>query len=96
MFFADMVPVEDLVPRTSLHAVEHALLVPGQNAGIELEDPVGYIAVPVGIGIIAVSYTHLDVYKRQPEKVVSDQKEKLAKNQALLAQLIESEKRLKK
>lgn len=35
-----MVPVEDLVPRTSLHTVEHALLVPGQNAGIELEDPV--------------------------------------------------------
>ena len=33
---------------------------------------------------------------RAPEKVVSDQKEKLAKNQALLAQLIESEKRLKK
>ena len=31
-----------------------------------------------------------------PEKVVNDQKEKLAKNQALLAQLIESEKRLKK
>ena len=33
---------------------------------------------------------------RAPEKVVNDQKEKLAKNQALLAQLIESEKRLKK
>ena len=33
---------------------------------------------------------------RAPEKDVSDQKEKLAKNQALLAQLIESEKRLKK
>ncbi len=33
---------------------------------------------------------------RAPEKVVSDQKEKLAKNQALLAQLVESEKRLKK
>ena len=33
---------------------------------------------------------------RAPEKVVRDQKEKLAKNQALLAQLIESEKRLKK
>ena len=33
---------------------------------------------------------------RAPVKVVSDQKEKLAKNQALLAQLIESEKRLKK
>ena len=31
-----------------------------------------------------------------PDKVVNDQKEKLAKNQALLAQLIESEKRLKK
>ena len=33
---------------------------------------------------------------RAPEKVVNDQKEKLAKNQELLAQLIESEKRLKK
>ena len=33
---------------------------------------------------------------RAPEKVVNDQKEKLAKNQALLAQLIESEKRLNK
>ena len=33
---------------------------------------------------------------KAPEKVVNDQKEKLAKNQALLAQLIESEKRLKK
>ena len=33
---------------------------------------------------------------RAPDKVVNDQKEKLAKNQALLAQLIESEKRLKK
>ena len=33
---------------------------------------------------------------RAPEKVVNDQTEKLAKNQALLAQLIESEKRLKK
>ena len=33
---------------------------------------------------------------RAPEKVVNDQKEKLAKNQALLAQLIESDKRLKK
>ncbi|MBS5574722.1 MAG: valine--tRNA ligase [Firmicutes bacterium] len=33
---------------------------------------------------------------RAPEKVVNDQKEKFAKNQALLAQLIESEKRLKK
>lgn len=34
--------------------------------------------------------------RERPEKVVNDQKEKLAKNQALLAQLIESEKRLKK
>ena len=33
---------------------------------------------------------------RAPEKVVNDQKEKLEKNRALLAQLIESEKRLKK
>ena len=33
---------------------------------------------------------------RAPEKVVNEQKEKLAKNQALLAQLLESEKRLKK
>ena len=30
-----MVPVENLVPRTSLHTVEHAFLVPGQNAGID-------------------------------------------------------------
>lgn len=55
-----MVPVENLVPRTSLHTVEHAFLVPGQNAGIELEDPVGYIAVPVGIGIIGAGFALCD------------------------------------
>ena len=38
-----------------------------QDVGVQLVDPQGVDGVEVDGGVLPVSYTHLDVYKRQPK-----------------------------